>query len=103
MLTSRVEVPVNGQGWLSNWVCDAEFRIFFDRYANPNSLDFMGNRRSDNRAEVRTGLQKYLTEHLSLRFDYTYAKSDSNVANLFGVGFYDYDRHAITSQLIYDF
>lgn len=103
MLTTRVEVPVNGQGWLSNWVCDAEFRVFFDRYANPNSLDFMGNRRSDNRKEVRTGLQKYLTEHLSLRFDYTYATSDSNVANLFGVGFYDYDRHAVTSQLIYDF
>lgn len=103
MLTARIEAPLNGDGVLSNWIGDAEYRAFFDRYDSPNSLDFMGNKRSDNRGEVRTGLQKFLTEHLSVRFDYTYVTSDSNVANLFGVGFYDYDRHAITSQLIYDF
>lgn len=103
MVTARIETPLNGDGWMANWIADAECRVFFDRYANANSLDFMERKRSADRVEVRSGLQKFLTEHSSRRFDYTSVKSNSNVANLFGVGFSDYDRHAITSQLIYDF
>ena len=68
-----------------------------------NSLDFRGRARNDTRTEVRAGIQHYLTELLSLRLDYTYVNSDSNVANLFGVRFYDYGRHVISTQLIYDF
>jgi len=38
-----------------------------------------------------------------LRLDYSFIESDSNVANLFGVGFYSYQRHILSTQLIYDF
>ena len=97
-VTGRIERPL-GQ----RFVWDGEVRQFWDDYDNPNSLDFFGAAREDDRTEARTGLQYIINEHLSLRSDYTFISSYSNVANLFGVRFYDYDRHLLTTQLIYDF
>lgn len=98
MVTGRIEWPVG-----KRWVADAEIRYFWDDYDNPNSLDFFERPRSDERVEVRAGLQHYFNDHLSLRFDYTFIDSNSNVANLFGVEFYSYDRNVFSTQLIYDF
>jgi len=104
MVTGRIETPLGKKETMfADLIGDAEVRYFFDRYDNANSLDFFGRNRSDDRVEVRTGLQKYLTDHLSTRVDYTFVNSDSNVANLFDVHFYSYDRHIVTTQLIYDF
>lgn len=105
MVTARVEVPLEGLNlpYLNDVVFDAEYRWFCDRYDNPNSLDFFGNARRDDRSEIRTGLQKFFTKNLSVRLDYTYTDNESNVANLFGVHFYEYSRHVVSSQLIYDF
>jgi hypothetical protein len=52
---------------------------------------------------VRTGLQKFFTEHLSLRLDYVYINNQSNVENLFNAQFYSYNRSVVGTQLIYDF
>lgn len=104
MVTGRVEIPIaTSSPWWTNTIIDAEARVFFDKYDNPNSLDFNGRPRDDTRTEVRLGAQRYWTEHLSSRVDYTYINSDSNVENLFGVKFYDYNRHTLSSQLVYDF
>ena len=40
---------------------------------------------------------------VSVRLDYTYVNNQSNVANLFDVHFYEYNRHIVSTQLIYDF
>ena len=98
MITGRVEVPLP---W--RVVANAEFRQFWDNYANPNSLDFFGRPRSDTRTEARVGFQKFLNEHLSLRVEYVYTVNDSNVENLFGTSLYSYDRHLLSTLLIYDF
>jgi hypothetical protein len=98
MVTGRIEVPL-GQ----RWICDAEVRQFWDDYLRPNSLDFFDRPRVDRRTEVRAGLQWYFGERLSQRLDYTFVNNDSNVANLFGVRFFDYDRHILSTQLILDF
>lgn len=82
---------------------DAEFRHFWDDYEHPNSLDFFERPRSDERLELRVGLQKLLNERTRLRLDYSYIDSDSNVRNLFDVGFYSYRRHVLSTQVIYDF
>lgn len=105
MLTARVEVPLEELKipYLNDVVVDAEYRFFRDRYDNANSLDFFGNARRDYRNEVRTGLQKFFSKNVSVRLDYTYTDNQSNVANLFGVHFYEYSRHVVSSQLIYDF
>ncbi len=94
----RLELPLPGK-----MVLNTEFRQFFDNYNNPNSLDFLGHRRFDNRIEVRTGLQKFLTSNLSLRLDHVYTNNQSNVSNLFGTSFYSYHRNTLSTQLIYDF
>ena len=98
MLTARIERPLS-----ERWVFDAEARQFWDDYENPNSLDFFGRPRGDQRTEARTGLQFYFTGHASVRMDYTYIYSNSNTENLFGVNFFEYDRHLLLTQFIYDF
>lgn len=105
MVTARVELPLTDVKvpWLQNAVFDAEVRHFWDDYRHGNSLDFFNRARSDRRVEVRTGLQKYLSRHLSARLDYTFVNNDSNVKNLFDVEFYSYSRHIVSSQLIFDF
>ena len=82
---------------------DSEVRYFWDNYDHPNSLDFFERPREDGRVEFRVGLQKLLSAQLKMRLDYSFIDSDSNVANLFGVGFYSYQRHVLSTQLIYDF
>ena len=105
MVTARVEVPLEGLDlpFLSDCVFDAEYRFFRDQYDNANSLDFFGRARRDNRSEVRTGLQKFFNKNVSMRLDYTYVHNQSNVANLFDVHFYEYNRHIVSTQFIYDF
>ncbi len=105
MVTGRVEFPLTDMkvSWLQNAVFDAEVRHFWDDYRHGNSLDFFGRARSDQRLEVRTGLQKFLSRHLSLRLDYTFVNNESNVKNLFDVEFYSYSRHIVSSQFIFDF
>lgn len=105
MVTGRFEAPLTKTKicWLQNAVYDVEVRQFWDDYKHGNSLDFNGRARSDQRVEVRTGLQKYLSKHLSMRLDYTYVDNESNVKNLFDVEFYAYSRHIVSSQLIFDF
>lgn len=98
MITARIERPLS-----ERWVFDAEARQFWDDYENPNSLDFFGRPRGDQRTEARTGLQFYFTDHASVRMDYTYIYSNSNTENLFGVNFFEYDRHLLLTQFIYDF
>ena len=82
---------------------DSEVRYFWDNYDHPNSLDFFERPREDGRVEFRVGLQKLLSAQLKMRLDYSFIESDSNVANLFGVGFYSYQRHVLSTRLIYDF
>ncbi len=105
MVTARVEVPLEGLDlpFLNDCVVDAEYRFFRDQYDNANSLDFFGRARRDSRSEVRTGLQKFFNKNVSMRLDYTYVHNQSNVANLFDVHFYEYNRHIVSTQLIYDF
>lgn len=105
MVTGRFELPLTRTSicWLQNAVYDIEVRQFWDDYKHGNSLDFNGRARSDQRVEVRSGLQKYLSSHLSLRLDYTFVNNESNVKNLFDVEFYSYSRHIVSSQLIFDF
>lgn len=98
MVTGRFELPITKQV-----IWDAEVRYFWVDFDNPNSLDFLGRARYDNRVEVRSGVQYYMTRHISFRLDYTYIGNNSNVANLFGVEFYTYDRHVVSTQFIYDF
>lgn len=98
MVTARIEQPI-----FRRIIADAEFRYFWDDYVNPNSLDFNDRARDDERLEVRTGTQMVVSRHVSLRVDYTYINSNSNTANLFGVRFFNYDRHIVNSQFIYDF
>jgi hypothetical protein len=98
MVTGRMEVPL----W-AGMIYDIEVREFWDNYANGNSLDFLGRPRSDQRLELRSGLQQNLNKHLAARLDYTYINSRSNVENLFGVHFFQYERHVVSTQLIYDF
>ena len=89
--------------FLNDCVFDAEYRYFRDSYDNANSLDLFGRSRRDNRHEFRSGLQKYFSKQVSVRLDYTYVNNQSNVANLFDVHFYEYNRHIVSTQLIYDF
>lgn len=96
MVTGRIERPLP-----RNWIFDIDARYVWDDYDNPNSLDFFERPRDDERVELRTGLQKNFNLPVSLRFDYTYINNDSNTENLFGVRFYDYDRHIVSSQLIF--
>ena len=105
MFTARYETPLEklGVSWLCDVVWDVEYRYFVEDYANPNSLDFSGRARDDRRSEFRTGAQKFFTKQLSLRTDYTFVDNSSNTSNLFGVHFYEYDRHIFSTQLIYDF
>jgi len=98
MVTARVERPIG-----KRFVADFDVQQYWDDYENPNSLDFFGNPREDDRMELRTGLQFIWTEHISLRADYTFINSNSNTKNLFDVRFYDYNRHLLTTQVIYDF
>lgn len=98
MVNARVEYPI-----FQDLVVDAEARQFWDEYSNDNSLDFFERSREDQRLELRAGIQKYINQNTSLRFDYTYVDSDSNVANLFGVDFYSYQKHVLSALLIYDF
>jgi tetratricopeptide (TPR) repeat protein len=98
MLSGRIEQP-----FTSRLIADAEYRIFWDDYDDPNSLDFDGRIRFDKRQEVRAGLQFACTPNQSLRLDYTYIDSDSNVANLFDVRFFEYDRHLVSLQYIFEF
>ncbi|WP_144057519.1 hypothetical protein [Novipirellula maiorica] len=97
MATGRIERPFCG-----SWIADLDVRFVWDDYDNPNSLDFFGRPRNDDRLEVRTGLQKNFVRPVSLRLDYTYIHNDStDTENLFGVPFYDYDRHLFSTQLIF--
>lgn len=98
MVSARVEYPI-----YQDLVFDIGARYFWDEYESPNSLDFADRSREDTRVEIRTGLQKLINKNLSLRLDYTYVDSNSNVANLFGVEFYSYQRHVVNALLIYDF
>ena len=96
MATGRIERPL-----ACGWIGDLDVRYVWDNYDNANSLDFFDRPRDDDRIEVRTGLQKNLNRLVGLRFDYTYINNDSNTENLFGVRFYDYDRHIFSTQLIF--
>ena len=98
MVDARLEIPLPGK-----IVANADVRHFWDDYQNPNSLDYFGRPRSDRRVETRVGLQKFFTAHTSLRLDYIYTMNDSSVENLFGSSFYTYDRHLLSTLLIYDF
>ncbi len=98
MVNARIEYPI-----YQDLVWDLGARYFWDEYESPNSLDFFDRVREDDRVEIRTGLQKLINENVSLRLDYTYVDSNSNVANLFGVEFYSYQRHVLNALLIYDF
>ena len=97
-VNTRLELPLS-----SRLIVDGGFRYFWDDYDNPNSLDFHGDERDDTRAETRTGIQWIMSRRVSTRVDYTYINSNSNVANLFGVRFFDYQKHTLTAQLIFDF
>ena len=98
MVTGRYERPL-----CCNWIMDLDVRYIWDDYDNPNSLDFFDRARDDDRVEVRAGLQRNFAAPVSLRLDYTYINNDSNTENLFGVRFYDYDRHLFATQLIFSF
>jgi tetratricopeptide (TPR) repeat protein len=98
MVTGRIEHPL-GCGWIG----DVEGRYFWDDYENPHSLDFFERPRRDERLELRAGMQKNFDVHWTLRFDYTFIDTNSNVENLFGVNFFEFDRHVLSSQLIYTF
>lgn len=98
MVTARLQFPLP---WKT--MGNVEVRHFWDDYLNPNSLDFFGRPRTDRRVEVRVGAQKFFTKHLSGRVEYVYINNDSNVENLFGTSFYSYNRHVISTLLIYDF
>jgi Flp pilus assembly protein TadD len=98
MVTGRIEHPL---GW--GWIGDVEGRYFWDDYKNPHSLDFFERARSDQRLEFRAGLQRNLNLHWTVRLDYTFIDTNSNVENLFGVNFFEFDRHIVSSQLIYTF
>lgn len=96
MVTGRIERPLH-----HNMICDLDVRYFWDDYDNGNSLDFHGRPREDDRIEVRAGLQQNFSKPVSLRFDYTFTYNDSNTKNLFSVPFYEYERHVISTQLIF--
>ena len=96
MITGRIERPM-----AKGWIWDLDTRYAFDDYENGNSLDFNDRARKDRRVEVRTGVQKNFKLPVSFRLDYTYIDNSSNTANLFGVQFYDYERHVISTQLIF--
>lgn len=96
MVTGRIEQPLKRR-----WITDFDARFVWDDYEHPNSLDFFDRPRDDDRLELRAGLQKNFSAPVSLRFDYTYINNDSNTENLFGVRFYDYDRHIFSTQLIF--
>ena len=97
-VNTRLELPIR-----KRLIVDGGFRYFWDDYDNPNSLDFDEEVRVDGRAETRAGVQWILSRRVSTRVDYTYINSSSNVANLFGVRFFDYQKHSLTAQLIFDF
>lgn len=96
MVTGRWEQPLG-----CVWIGDLDVRYVWDGYDNPNSLDFFDRPRDDKRLEIRAGLQRNFDLPIALRFDYTYINNDSNTENLFGVRFYDYDRHIFSTQLIF--
>jgi hypothetical protein len=98
MVTARLQFPMPLQS-----IGNLEVRQFWDDYRYPNSLDFFGRPRSDSRVEIRAGVQKIFTQHLSGRLDYIYVNNDSNVENLFGASFYSYNRNVLSALLIYDF
>lgn len=95
---ARVEVPLT-----EKIIGDLGIRYFWDNYDNPNNLDFALRARSDERSVLRSGMQMILSENVSARLDYTWTNSTSNTANLFGVQFFDYSRHQVSAQWIYDF
>ena len=97
-VNARIEIPLPRK-----LVANLDVREFFDDYLNPNSLDFYGRPRYDRRTEIRVGLQKFFRPHLSSRLEYNFTTNHSSVRNLFGSGFYSYDRSVISAILIYDF
>ena len=98
MFTVRAERPL-----LERWMGDAEIRLFKDDYKHPNSLDYLGRPRDDSRVEFRLGVQRNLPEHWAFRLDYTLTDTNSNVQNSFDVNFYEYTRHIVSTQVIYEF
>jgi tetratricopeptide (TPR) repeat protein len=96
VVTGRIERPIT-----MGLIADLDIRFFWDDYDNGNSLDFFGQPRRDERLELRLGVQKNFVRPVSLRFDYTYFDNASNTENLFGVRFYDYERHVVSTQLIF--
>ena len=98
MVTGRLEVPVSRCS-----IVDADVRYFWDDYPNPNSLDFFERPRRDGRITVRTGYQQNFGTNWSMRLDYTFINNHSSVENLFGVHFYEYARHVLSTQLIFTF
>ena len=98
MATARIEQPLN-----KCLIADGAYRYFWDDYDNPNSLDFAGRPRVDRRSVVRAGLQYTRNDHASVRADYTFINSQSNTENLFGVKFFEYDRHLLSVQYVYNF
>lgn len=97
-VNGRIEQPI-----CEKLIVDGGIRYFWDNYSNPNSLDILGRSRDDERLECRAGTQWFITDCLSARVDYTYVNADSNVANLFGVRFFDFNRHVLSTQMIIDF
>ncbi len=93
------------------WNCfaDADVRYAWEDYDNANSLDALGRARRDRRTEVRLGIQKSFAPRLtwwpsrsvSLRLDYTYIGNQSNTANASGLKFFDYDRHILSTQMLF--
>lgn len=98
MANVRVEKPLSDR-----LIVDAGYRHFWDNYDDPNNLDFSGRERVDRRNEVRAGIQFTRSDCDSIRVDYTFIDSQSNVQNLFGVNFFEYARHLVSVQYVVDF
>ncbi len=97
-VNARLEMPI-----CCRVLGNLDVRHYWDDFRHPNSLDFFDRPRFDQRTEVRVGIQRFATRHWSQRIDYTFVNNDSNVTNLFGVQFYEFARHILSCQLVYDF
>ena len=82
---------------------DAGVSYEVDNYRHPNSLDTVDHhQRFDQLLNASVGVQREIFKGCSVRVDYNYTNSNSNV-DFAGQGIYDYDRHQVGVRLIYNF
>ena len=82
---------------------DAGVSYEVDNYRHPNSLDTVDHhQRFDQILNASVGVQREIFKGCSVRVDYNYTNSNSNV-DFAGQGIYDYDRHQVGVRLIYNF